>query len=154
LKWIIRLSCLCVLTLMLAGCNQQEQKKATTQGDATEQPIEIKVSGKQLEPNVVLAVVQLKNPNEQAVTLTFPTSQRFELKIKDADQKVLYTFSQEQVFTQAIEQERFKGLETKRYEVRIELPDSSHPTQVEAMTIRQVKGDAISNGKAQNEISN
>ncbi|MCK2156756.1 MULTISPECIES: BsuPI-related putative proteinase inhibitor [Exiguobacterium] len=154
MKWIIRLSCLCVLTLMLAGCNQQEQKKSTTQGDDTEQPIEIKVSGKQLEPNVVLAVVKLKNPNEQALTLTFPTSQRFELKIKDADQKVLYTFSQEQVFTQAIEQERFKGLETKRYEVKIELPASSQPAQVEAMTIRQVKGASASNRKAQSEISN
>lgn len=112
------------------------------------------MSGKQLESNTVLAVVELKNPNEQALTLTFPTSQRFELKIKDADQKVLYTFSQEQVFTQAIEQERFKGLETKRYEVKVELPPSSHPTRIEAMTIRQVKDQSTSITKAESELLN
>ncbi|WP_290827109.1 BsuPI-related putative proteinase inhibitor [Exiguobacterium sp.] len=154
MKWIIRISCVCVLTLILAGCNQQqEQEKSATQND-TVQPIEIKVSGKQLESNTVLAVVELKNPNEQALTLTFPTSQRFELKIKDADQKVLYTFSKEQVFTQAIEQERFKGLETKRYEVKVELLASSHPTRIEAMTIRQVKDQSTSITKAESELLN
>ncbi len=143
LKWITRLSCLVLLAIVFAGCAQPEknsQNKQTAQNEVTSQPMTIAVSAKQPESRIVEAIVLLKNPNEQDTTVTFPTSQRFELLVKDETGKVLYTFSQEQVFTQAIEKETFKALETKRYEVRIELPQSSRADQIEASTIRQVEG--------------
>ncbi|WP_214720590.1 BsuPI-related putative proteinase inhibitor [Exiguobacterium sp. s192] len=143
MKWISRLSCLVLFTIVFAGCAQQEknsQNKQTAQDEVTSQPITIAVSAEQPESGIVEAIVLLKNPNKQDVTVTFPTSQRFELIVKDETGKMLYTFSQEQVFTQAIEKETFKALESKRYEVRIELPQSSRADQIEASTIRQVEG--------------
>lgn len=139
----------------MVGCSQQEQQKQpgqTTKSDVLEQPVEITVSAKQTKPTVVEAIVLLKNPNDENLTITFPTSQRFELIVKDDNEKVLYTFSEEQVFTQAIEQERFEALGTRRYEVSIELPASSNPEKIEVSTIRQVEGAAASVTTDQNEI--
>lgn len=152
MKWSRTRLLLLGLALMLVGCSQ-ETKKADLATKVSNQPIEIAVSGQAVGSNTIEAIVRLRNPNDQNVKIAYPSSQRFELMVRDGRNHVIYTFSKEHLFTQAIEEEQFKPYEEKEYEVTIELSDTSDAKEIDGMTVQQFEGARDSTSKVTSVIS-
>ncbi|MGI1804999.1 BsuPI-related putative proteinase inhibitor [Exiguobacterium sp. TDN 0502] len=126
---------LLLLTVCLAGCQEKKQQATKTMNE----PIQITVKTTKQDDMMQLDI-SLTNPNDHSVTVTYPSSQRFQAQLIDAKQRVTYDFEKEQVFTQAIEKDTFAKRESKRYTVEVPASLANDSTEVRVSTVRQFKG--------------
>lgn len=125
---------LLLLTVCLAGCQEKKQQATTTN-----KPIQIAV--KMTKKNDMIQLdISLTNPNDHSVSVTYPSSQRFQAQLIDAKQRVTYDFEKEQVFTQAIEKDTFAKRESKRYTVEVPVSLANDSTEVRVSTVQQFNG--------------
>ncbi|WP_214846629.1 BsuPI-related putative proteinase inhibitor [Exiguobacterium sp. s193] len=143
------------LLLVLGGCGQVKESNSASQTNQnkSKQPITISVTAQQVTATEIEATVRLRNPNDHAVSVTYPSSQKFELVVRDSNEQNVYTYSKEQVFTQAIETEPFKPKEEKEYQITIELVEGDTAQQVEVVTVQQFEDATVPSTKATANIS-
>lgn len=143
------------LLLVLGACSQVKESNSASQTNKSNsnQPITIAVTAQQVTATEIEATVRLRNPNDHAVTVTYPSSQKFELIVRNSKKQTIYTFSKEQLFTQAIETEQFKSGEEKEYQVTIALLEGDTARQVEVATVQQFEGAMDLSTKATADIS-
>ena len=141
------------LLFVLGGCGQATEPSDQTNKDSPNQPIAISVAAQHVAATEIEATIRLKNPNDRTVSVTYPSSQKFELVVRDSNGENVYTYSKEQVFTQAIETEQFKPEEEKEYQVTIELAAGDTARRVEVATVKQFDGATEPSTKATANIS-
>lgn len=92
--------------LFLASCGTNNDNDPTTGSE--EQEKEAKVSTQLNVDANGEAIFLIKNPADKELTLTFPSGQEVEYQLLDQDKNVVYTYSANKNFTQAIQEKKLK----------------------------------------------
>lgn len=92
--------------LFLASCGTNNDNDPTTGSE--EQEKEAKVSTQLNVDANGEAMLLIKNPADNEMTLTFPSGQEVEYQLLDQDKNVVYTYSANKNFTQAIQEKKLK----------------------------------------------
>lgn len=92
--------------LFLASCGTNNDNDPTTGSE--EQEKEAKVSTQLNVDANGEAMLLIKNPADNEMTLTFPSGQEVEYQLLNQDKNVVYTYSANKNFTQAIQEKKLK----------------------------------------------
>ena len=92
--------------LFLASCGTNNDNDPTTGSE--EQEKETKVSTQLNVDANGEAMLLIKNPADNEMTLTFPSGQEVEYQLLNQDKNVVYTYSANKNFTQAIQEKKLK----------------------------------------------
>ena len=93
------------MILFLASCGTNNNNDSTTGSGEQE---EIKVSTQlKVEANGE-ATFLIKNPTDKEMTLTFPSGQEVEYQLLDQEKKVIFTYSADKSFTQALQEKKLQ----------------------------------------------
>lgn len=93
--------------LFLASCGTSDNSDDPTTGNE-EQETEAKISTQLKVDANSEAVFLIKNPTNKEMTLTFPSGQEVEYQLLDQDKNVVFTYSANKNFTQAIQEKKLK----------------------------------------------
>jgi hypothetical protein len=114
---------LLLLVLILAACGQNVSGEPEDQTGDAERILETVLEAEQ-NVDVVLFNIQLTNLKDEAIELMLSSGQKFEITVKDEDGNVVYRYSDDKVFTQALETLTLKGGETIVWEDEWHLSDA------------------------------
>ncbi|MFC7393912.1 BsuPI-related putative proteinase inhibitor [Scopulibacillus cellulosilyticus] len=121
MKKFVFLLLLCLFSIITAGCQnakQHEESETPVNGNASGGRVEARLAYEQ-KGNDVSFNFQVKNQTNHKVTYHFPTTQRFDYKIKDEDGKVIKHFSEGRFFGQVTGTLTLKQSETKDFKTEV-----------------------------------
>ncbi|MBM7645197.1 hypothetical protein JOD45_001408 [Scopulibacillus daqui] len=121
MKKFIFLLLLCLLSILTVGCQnakQHEEREKPVNGNTSDGRIETRLAYEQKDHKVSFKF-QVKNQTGHAVTYHFPTTQRYDFKIKDTSGKVVKHFSEGRFFGQMTGTLTLEHGETKAFETEV-----------------------------------
>lgn len=128
--------------LVVTACGKEEAKPSKVNSDSSQSPASLTLdsevtydeSSKQLS-----ATVEMTNPNEQPMQVTFNSSQRFQLIVKQ-DDKIVFDYASEYMFTESIIEETWEAGTTKVFDEVFPLELEAGEYTVEVIGLGQVEG--------------
>ncbi|MDU0813362.1 BsuPI-related putative proteinase inhibitor [Bacillus siamensis] len=102
MKWLFGLL---LPVILLIGCSSQSGQKEPAEevsGEMNEQQAELAVNPVQTDQQIEFQM-SLKNKSESPIDFTFSSGQKFELTVHDQQNKELYRYSKDRMFTQAFQ---------------------------------------------------
>ncbi len=171
-KYVSLISIMLIILLMACGTDTNQEdtgdsEPVNTPVDSTEEEssetedlssimenLELQVAAEQQGTGIDFTF-QLTNKNENTVDLMFTSGQQFEIKLYQAD-KIVYQYSEGQMFTQAIVEESLAPGEMKNWTESWEMSQSLDPGEYEVeMTLipAEVNGQEIDGEPLQQTIS-
>lgn len=106
------------IILVVAACGKEEAKPSQVNSDSSEPPAPLTLDTEMAydaSANTLSATVKMTNPNEEAAKVTFNSSQRFQLIIKQGDETV-FDYGSEFMFTESIVEETWTADEQKIFD--------------------------------------
>lgn len=94
------------MILFLASCGTNDDNDATTGSEGQEK--EVKVTTQLNVDANGEATFLVKNPTDKEMTLTFPSGQEVEYQLLDQEKNVIYTYSADKSFTQALQEKKLQ----------------------------------------------
>ncbi|MFD3447765.1 BsuPI-related putative proteinase inhibitor [Microbacteriaceae bacterium 4G12] len=146
-------ACLCIVVV---GCGkeQKEPKRKTETVEASQKQREEKWPGLQLETEVkaytdhLEVTLSLENTSDDKKTLTFPSSQQFEVVVTHPNEGEVCRYSKDRMFTQALTTVELKAGEKKMW--KASCPYNSTPLrkgetyQITAMLLpREINDESV-----------
>ncbi|MDA5560180.1 BsuPI-related putative proteinase inhibitor [Exiguobacterium sp. MMG028] len=130
------------IILVVAGCGKEEAKPSQVNSDSSEPPAPLTLDTEMAydaSANTLSATVKMTNPNEEAAKVTFNSSQRFQLIIKQGDETV-FDYGSEYMFTESIIEETWEADEQKIFDEVFPLELAAGEYSVEVIALGQVDG--------------
>ncbi|WDH76861.1 BsuPI-related putative proteinase inhibitor [Exiguobacterium marinum] len=131
------------ILLVVAGCGKEEAKPSQVNSDSSEPPAPLTLDTEvayDSSANTLSATIKMTNPNEEAVDVTFNTSQRYQLIIKQGD-KIVFDYGSEFMFTESIIEEKWAADEQKIFDEVLLLDKlETGEYSVEVVGLAQVDG--------------
>ncbi|MEJ6527210.1 BsuPI-related putative proteinase inhibitor [Exiguobacterium sp. USCH10] len=130
------------IILVVAGCGKEEAKPSQVNSDSSEPPAPLTLDTEMAydaSANTLSATVKMTNPNEEAAKVTFNSSQRFQLIIKQGDETV-FDYGSEYMFTESIIEETWEADEQKIFDEVFPLELAAGEYSVEVIGLGQVDG--------------
>lgn len=130
------------IILVVAGCGKEEAKPSQVNSDSSEPPAPLTLDTEvayDASANTLSATVKMTNPNEEAAKVTFNSSQRFQLIIKQGDETV-FDYGSEYMFTESIIEETWEADEQKIFDEVFPLELAAGEYSVEVIGLGQVDG--------------
>lgn len=130
------------IILVVAGCGKEEAKPSQVNSDSSEPPAPLTLDTEvayDASANTLSATVKMANPNEEAANVTFNSSQRFQLIVKQGDETV-FDYGSEYMFTESIIEETWEADEQKVFDEVFPLELEAGEYSVEVIGLGQVDG--------------
>ncbi|WP_215141860.1 BsuPI-related putative proteinase inhibitor [Exiguobacterium qingdaonense] len=130
------------ILLVVAGCGKDEAKPSQVNSDSSEPPAPLTLDTEvayDTSANTLSATVSMMNPNEEAVDVTFNTSQRFQLVVKQGDQ-IVFDYGSEYMFTESVIEEKWETDSQKVFDEVFPLDLEAGEYTVEVIGLGQVEG--------------
>lgn len=130
------------IILVVAACGKEEAKPSQVNSDSSEPPAPLTLDTEMAydaSANTLSATVKMTNPNEEAAKVTFNSSQRFQLIIKQGDETV-FDYGSEYMFTESIIEETWEADEQKIFDEVFPLELAAGEYSVEVIGLGQVDG--------------
>ncbi|WP_214785220.1 BsuPI-related putative proteinase inhibitor [Exiguobacterium sp. s183] len=130
------------IILVVAGCGKEEAKPSQVNSDSSEPPAPLTLDTEMAydaSANTLSATVKMTNPNEEAAKVTFNSSQRFQLIIKQGDETV-FDYGSEYMFTESIIEETWEADSQKVFDEVFPLELAAGEYSVEVIGLGQVDG--------------
>lgn len=130
------------IILVVAGCGKEEAKPSQVNSDSSEPPAPLTLDTEvsyDASANTLSATVKMTNPNEEAAKVTFNSSQRFQLIIKQGDETV-FDYGSKYMFTESIIEETWEADEQKIFDEVFPLELAAGEYSVEVIGLGQVDG--------------
>ncbi|WP_337873656.1 BsuPI-related putative proteinase inhibitor [Exiguobacterium sp.] len=130
------------IILVVAGCGKEEAKPSQVNSDSSEPPAPLTLDTEMAydaSANTLSATVKMTNPNEEAAKVTFNSSQRFQMIIKQGDETV-FDYGSEYMFTESIIEETWEADEQKIFDEVFPLELAAGEYSVEVIGLGQVDG--------------
>ena len=130
------------IILVVAGCGKEEAKPSQVNSDSSEPPAPLTLDTEMAydaSANTLSATVKMTNPNEEAAKVTFNSSQRFQMIIKQGDETV-FDYGSEYMFTESIIEETWEADEQKIFDDVFPLELAAGEYSVEVIGLGQVDG--------------
>ncbi|WP_214748374.1 BsuPI-related putative proteinase inhibitor [Exiguobacterium sp. s189] len=130
------------IILVVAACGKEEAKPSQVNSDSSEPPAPLTLDTEMAydaSANTLSATVKMTNPNEEAAKVTFNSSQRFQLIIKQGD-KTVFDYGSEYMFTESIIEETWEADEQKIFDEVFPLELAAGEYSVEVIGLGQVDG--------------
>lgn len=130
------------IILVVAGCGKEEAKPSQVNSDSSEPPAPLTLDTEMAydaSANTLSATVKMTNPNEEAAKVTFNSSQRFQLVIKQGDETV-FDYGSEYMFTESIIEETWEADSQKVFDEVFPLELAAGEYSVEVIGLGQVDG--------------
>ncbi|VXB02026.1 conserved exported hypothetical protein [Exiguobacterium sp. 8H] len=131
------------ILLVVAGCGKEEAKPSQVNSDSSEPPAPLTLDTEMAYDSAAQALsatIKMTNPNEEAVDVTFNTSQRYQLIIKQGD-KIVFDYGSEFMFTESIIEEKWAADEQKIFDEVFLLDElEAGEYSVEVIGLGQVDG--------------
>lgn len=130
------------IILVVAACGKEEAKPSQVNSDSSEPPAPLTLDTEMAydaSANTLSATVKMTNPNEEAAKVTFNSSQRFQLIIKQGDETV-FDYGSEYMFTESIIEETWEADEQKIFDEVFPLELAAGEYSVEVVGLGQVDG--------------
>lgn len=105
--------------LFLAGCGTSDNNDDPTTGSETQEK-EGKISTQLNVDAKGEATFLIKNPTDKEMTLSFPSGQEVEYQLLDQDKNVVYTYSANKNFTQALQEKKLEPNEETSVKLDLE----------------------------------
>ncbi|WP_074035019.1 BsuPI-related putative proteinase inhibitor [Exiguobacterium sp. AT1b] len=130
------------IILVVAGCGKEEAKPSQVNSDSSEPPAPLTLDTEvsyDASANTLSATVKMTNPNEEAAKVTFNSSQRFQLIVKQGDETV-FDYGSKYMFTESIIEETWEADEQKIFDEVFPLELAAGEYSVEVIGLGQVDG--------------
>lgn len=130
------------IILVVAGCGKEEAKPSQVNSDSSESPAPLTLDTEvsyDASANTLSATVKMTNPNEEAAKVTFNSSQRFQLIVKQGDETV-FDYGSKYMFTESIIEETWEADEQKIFDEVFPLELAAGEYSVEVIGLGQVDG--------------
>lgn len=130
------------ILLVVAGCGKEEAKPSQVNSDSSEPPAPLTLDTEvayDSSANTLSATVTMTNPNKDAVDVTFNSSQRFQLVVKQGDQTV-FDYGSDYIFTESVIEEKWEADEQKMFDEVFPLELEAGEYTVEVVGLGQVDG--------------
>ncbi|MDE0564216.1 MULTISPECIES: BsuPI-related putative proteinase inhibitor [unclassified Exiguobacterium] len=130
------------IILVVAACGKEEAKPSQVNSDSSEPPAPLTLDTEMAydaSANTLSATVKMTNPNEEAAKVTFNSSQRFQLIIKQGDETV-FDYGSKYMFTESIIEETWEADEQKIFDEVFPLELAAGEYSVEVIGLGQVDG--------------
>lgn len=142
MKKIWLLSIVTVMMLVVAACSSEEANLSDVDGNASTPPalltLDTNVSY-DAEAKQLSATVSMTNPNEEPVQVTFNSSQRFQMTVRDGD-ATIFDYGSEYMFTESIIEETWAPGEKKVFDEVFPLVLEAGDYTVDFIGLAQVEG--------------
>lgn len=130
------------ILLVVAGCGKEEAKPSQVNSDSSEPPAPLTLDTEMAydaSAKTLSATISMTNPNEEAVDVTFNSSQRFQLVIKKGDQTV-FDYGSDYMFTESVIEEKWEANDKKVFDEVFPLTLEPGEYSVEVIGLGQVDG--------------
>lgn len=130
------------IILVVAGCGKEEAKPSQVNSDSSEPPAPLTLDTEvsyDASANTLSATVKMTNPNEEAAKVTFNSSQRFQLIVKQGDETV-FDYGSKYMFTESIIEETWEADEQKIFDEVFPLELAAGEYSVQVIGLGQVDG--------------
>lgn len=130
------------ILLVVAGCGKEEAKPSQVNSDSSEPPAPLTVDTEvdyDASAKTLSATISMTNPNEEAVDVTFNSSQRFQLVVKKEDQTV-FDYGSDYMFTESVIEEKWDANGQKVFDEVFPLSLEPGEYSVEVIGLGQVDG--------------
>lgn len=130
------------IILVVAGCGKEEAKPSQVNSDSSEPPAPLTLDTEvsyDASANTLSATVKMTNPNEEAAKVTFNSSQRFQLIVKQGDE-IVFDYGSKYMFTESIIEETWEADEQKIFDEVFPLELAAGEYSVEVIGLGQVDG--------------
>lgn len=130
------------MMLVVAACSKEEANPSDVDGNSSAAPALLTLetdASYDADTKQLSATVSLTNPNEEAVKVTFNSSQRFQLTVSNGETTV-FDYGSEHMFTESIIEETWEPGETKVFDEVFPLTLENGEYTVEFVSLAQVEG--------------
>ncbi|WP_338082716.1 BsuPI-related putative proteinase inhibitor [Exiguobacterium algae] len=138
--WLLTM--ITVFILVITACGKEEEKPSQVNGDSSQPPALLTLeSDVSYDPasSKLSATVSMTNPNENAVDVTFNSSQRFQLTVM-RDGETVFDYGSDYLFTEALVEETWEAGTTKVFDEVFPLELEAGEYTVEIVGLGQVEG--------------
>ena len=136
------LAVMTAILLVVAGCGKEEAKPSQVNSDSSEPPAPLTLDTEvayDASAKTLSATISMTNPNEEAVDVTFNSSQRFQLVVKKGDQTV-FDYGSDYMFTESVIEEKWEANDKKVFDEVFPLTLEPGEYSVEVIGLGQVDG--------------
>lgn len=138
--WLLAL--VATMMLIVAACSKDEEQPSDVDANSSTPPESLTLGADvtyDAETKKLSATVSMTNPNEEPVKVTFNSSQRFNMVVKNEDETV-FDYGSERMFTESIIEETWAAGETKVFDEVVPVALESGEYTVEFVSLAQTEG--------------
>lgn len=131
-----------LMMVVVAACSKEEANPSDVDGNSSAAPALLTLetdASYDADTKQLSATVSMTNPNEEAVNVTFNSSQRFQLVVVNGETTV-FDYGSEYMFTESIVEETWEPGETKVFDEVFPLELKSGSYTVDFVSLAQVEG--------------